>query len=119
MPAGWRYTDKNGTVRDHVRRQWWSAAARTWRDIAISVPSVMDLPDEDLPDSVATQTYPASARPVFFGHYWLSGAPVILAPNALCLDYSAGKDGPLVSYDLSDPAAPLTRDNIRVHPAPS
>lgn len=119
LPAGWRYTDKNGTERDHVRLQWWSATARTWRDIAISVPSVTDLPDEDLPDTVATQTYPTTAQPVFFGHYWLSGDPVIQARNALCLDYSAGKDGPLVSYDLSDPTAALSTDNIRVHAAKS
>jgi len=36
---------------------------------------------------------------VFFGHYWLTGMPEIEAPNALCLDYSAGiGDNPLVAY---------------------
>ncbi|MBD3626115.1 MAG: metallophosphoesterase [Rhodobacteraceae bacterium] len=119
LPDGWSFTDKDGSTRDHVRLQWWNATARTWRDIAISVPSLEDLPDEDLPETLSAQTYPAAAPPVFFGHYWLSGAPVLQAPNALCLDYSAGKDGPLVSYELSDPAGPLSRDRIRVHPAPS
>ena len=43
LPAGWSYMDKNGTERDHVRLQWWRAAARRWRDIAISVPVVRAL----------------------------------------------------------------------------
>jgi len=119
LPDGRSFTDKDGSTRDHVRLQWWNATARTWRDIAISVPSLDDLPDEDLPKTLSAQTYPAAAPPVFFGHYWLSGAPVLQARNALCLDYSAGKDGPLVSYDLSDPAEPLSRDRIRMHPVPS
>ncbi len=117
LPAGSSFTDKDGTVRDHVRLQWWNAAARTWRDIAVSVPSLDDLPSESLPDTLAAQTYPVSAAPVFFGHYWLSGDPVLQARNAICLDYSAGREGPLVSYGLTDPALPLSTANIRVHPA--
>lgn len=116
LPVGWAFKDKDGTERDRVRLQWWNATARTWRDIAMSVPSVDGLPDENLPPTLASRTYPTDARPVFFGHYWLSGDPVLQAPNALCLDYSAGNDGPLVSYELSE-AGPLSRSNIRVHSA--
>lgn len=71
LPDGWSFTDKDGTMRDHLRLQWWNAAAQSWRDIAISVPSIEDLPDEELPETVSAQTYAATARPVFFGHYWL------------------------------------------------
>ncbi|WP_372604220.1 metallophosphoesterase [Actibacterium sp.] len=117
LPEGVFFTDKDGTERHSVRLQWWNGSARTWREIAISVPHPQDLPDQPLPRAVVAQTYPADARPVFFGHYWLSGAPVLQAANALCLDYSAGRDGPLVSYQISDPATPLSMDNIRVHPA--
>jgi len=117
LPAGRGFTDKDGTMRHAVRVRWWNAVARTWRDIAISVPSPDDLPDEDLPATLAAQTYPASDPPVFFGHYWLSGTPVLQAANALCLDYSAGKDGPLVSYHLSSAGEPLSLDNLRTHDA--
>lgn len=117
LPEGWSFTDKDGTERKHVRLQWWNASAHTWRDIAISVPSILDLPDIDLPGTLASQTYPIDAKPVFFGHYWLSGAPVLQAPNALCLDYSAGNVGPLVTYDLSETGGPLKPENIIVHPA--
>jgi hypothetical protein len=117
LPDGYSFTDKDGTERHNVRLKWWNATARTWRDIAISVPSVEDLPDAKLPETVASQTYSPNAPPVFFGHFWLTNAPILQAPNALCLDYSAGKDGPLVSYELSDPAEPLSEENIRVHQA--
>lgn len=117
LPQGYAFSDKDGTLRHDVRLQWWNASARTWRDIAISVPEVEDLPEQDLPETLTSQTYPVDERPVFFGHYWLNGTPVLQAPNALCLDYSAGKDGPLVTYVLTDPGEPLSTDNIRVHPA--
>jgi len=56
------------------------------------------------------------------GPFFLFGSkgfsePVLQALNALCLGYSAGKDGPLVTYDMSDPAEPLTKEKIRVNPA--
>jgi hypothetical protein len=115
LPDGFSFSDKEGTRRDHVRLQWWNAGARTWRDIAISVPRRDDLPDQQLPATLAAQTYPTDARPVFFGHYWLTGRPVLQAPNALCLDYSAGKEGPLVTYELHPGEPALSLDRIRVH----
>jgi hypothetical protein len=46
------------------------------------------------------ETYPADAPPVFFGHYWRCGPPSFLGPggNAVCLDFSCGRGGPLVAY---------------------
>jgi hypothetical protein len=35
---------------------------------------------------------------VFFGHYWLTGTPLLQTPRAACVDYSVGKGGPLVAY---------------------
>lgn len=119
LPDGFSFRDKDGTRRDHVRLQWWNAAALTWRDIAISVPVADDLPDAPLPEGLLAQTYPAAERPVFFGHYWLDGDPVLQRPNALCLDYSAGKDGPLVTYDLHPGETPLSPGRVRVHPVPA
>lgn len=115
LPEGYVITDKDGTERKEVRLEWWNATARTWRDIAISVPHVNELPVEPLPRSVKARTYPAQARPVFFGHYWLTGTPRLQAPNALCLDYSAGRDGPLVSYSHAAGASRLSTEHITVH----
>lgn len=99
-----------------MRLQWWNTRARTWREIAISVPDPLALPDSPLPAGLTERRYPETDRPVFFGHYWLSGTPVLQAGNALCLDYSAGKDGPLVSYEFPAGAARLDPGRIRVHP---
>lgn len=118
LPEGFAFRDKDGTHRDHVRLQWWNAGARTWRDIAISVPDPDDLPDVPLPGSLMAQTYSAHALPVFFGHYWLSGDPVLQAANALCLDYSAGKDGPLVTYELHQGEMVLSYDRVWLHQIP-
>lgn len=118
LPEGFSFRDKDGTRRDHVRLQWWNARAATWRDIAISVPDPGDLPDAPLPGSLLAQTYPVHERPVFFGHYWLSGDPVLQGPNAMCLDYSAGKDGPLVSYELHPGERLLSPGRVRVHASP-
>ena len=118
LPDDCSFTDKDGTLRDHVRLQWWSADAQTWRDIAISVPVPGNLPDAPLPGSLRAQTYPAHERPVFFGHYWLSRDPVLQASNELCRDYSAGKDGPLVTYEFKPGETLLAPERVRVHAIP-
>ncbi|PHP66832.1 metallophosphoesterase [Zhengella mangrovi] len=117
LPDGHSFEDKDGQLRHHVRLQWWKADAATWRDIAMSVPDPAVLPDEPLTGTLLEQTYAAGDRPVFFGHYWLTGDPVLQAHNALCLDYSAGKDGPLVTYEWLPGDGALTTDRIRVHAA--
>ena len=35
------------------------------------------------------------------GHYWETGTPTVLGVRAACVDYSAGKGGPLVAYQWS------------------
>lgn len=53
----------------------------------------------------------ANGSPLFFGHYWLTGTPVLQSDHALCVDYSAGKGGPLVAYRF-DGEAELTADHL-------
>lgn len=112
LPTGYSFRDKDGTERREVRLQWWRAGACSWADLAMCVPDPCELPVTAPPAVAMATTYPKDAKPVFFGHYWLTGAPVLQAPNALCLDYSAGRDGPLIAYRLEDPAAPLSRSQI-------
>ena len=61
------------------------------------------MPDEDraqLPDVQVNDVKPSydQRKPVFFGHYWMQGAPALQAERMACVDYSAGKGGPLVAY---------------------
>jgi hypothetical protein len=112
LPDGTAFTDKDGTRRTSVRLQWWRNNARTWADLAISVPDPAQLPQSSIPDEVMVSMYPSDAKPVLFGHYWRSGTPHLQAPNALCLDYSAGTDGPLVSYALDGDEHRLSLGNL-------
>jgi hypothetical protein len=115
LPDGYSFIDKGGHRRTDVRLQWWNASARTWRDAATSVPDPAQLPDEPLPPSLAMSLYPADERVVFFGHYWFTGTPVLQTDNALCLDYSAGIDGPLVTYAHEHGASGISLANVTVH----
>ena len=37
-------------------------------------------------------------KPVFVGHYWLTGTPERLSNKVACVDYSVAKGGKLVAY---------------------
>ena len=96
-----------------MRLAWWRSGARSWREAAVSVPDLRKIPDAALPEGVATEFYPGGEKPVFFGHYWLEEMPRIEAPNALCLDYSAGiGDNPLVAYAWEPGASGLVAEAI-------
>jgi hypothetical protein len=79
------------------------------------VPDINALPDIALPDSLLRVAYPIDDKPVFFGHYWMSGEPELQSANALCLDYSAGTDGPLVTYERAAGDEGLDASRIVVH----
>ena len=107
--------DKEGQGRSEVRLQWCNGAASTWKEIATSVPNLDQLPDSNLPASIKQSVYPAKSKPVFFGHYWMTGKLVLQANNALCLDYSAGREGPLVSYQFDPKMILLDLKNVTIH----
>jgi len=99
LPEGVSFFDKDGHIRHHTRVRWFeSAAGKTYREYALTD----EIPCDDLlaPSIVAAAVhYPADAKPVFVGHYWLSAKhPQILAPNVACLDYSVAKGGFLCAY---------------------
>lgn len=115
LSDGITFVDKDGHERAEIRVQWWNANAKSWADIAMSVPDKGQLPVSPLPQNAIESIYAPDEVPVFFGHYWLSGEPVLQARNALCLDYSAGKNGPLVSYGAEPGKSVLSLDCLRIH----
>jgi len=97
LPVGHSFLDKDGHVRPNVRVRWWDAMATTYRELAmIDDEQRAQLPNQMVP-ACAASTYD-DTKPVFFGHYWMTGSPVLQAPRIACVDYSAGKGGPLVAY---------------------
>ena len=81
----------------------------------MSVPDINALPDASLPDNLLRAAYPIDDKPVFFGHYWMSGEPELQSTNALCLDYSAGTNGPLVTYMHIAGSRELSLENVAIH----
>ena len=100
-----RFRDKDGNVRRRARLRWWLSGATTIRELA-DLPDGTTQPDGSpliLPDRPLLLdrdfTYPVTERPVFFGHYWRTGDPVVSGARAICVDYSAVKSGhSLVAY---------------------
>jgi hypothetical protein len=99
LPAGKTILDKDGHSRTATRTRWYSSAAgQTYRTYALT--DKLDFDDELIPEVInAAVPYPPDAKPLFVGHYWLSGDhPDLLAENIACVDYSVAKGGFLCAY---------------------
>jgi len=115
LPHPHSFVDEGKKIRHHVRVKWWEVDARNWRQVAMSVPDISQLPEGPLPDDLFATVYPVQDKLVFFGHYWMSGEPELQSANALCLDYSAGTVGPLVSYTHVAGTEELSLESLAAH----
>jgi hypothetical protein len=98
LPPGLEFTDKDGTIRYEIRIKWWDDPLNaTYRSISVEP---LDLPETPVMvgPQVTSGYYHDNYKPVFFGHYWLKGNPLLYRENICCLDYSVAKDGYLVAY---------------------
>ena len=98
LPAGHSFADKDGKQRTRIRTRWWSDTATTYRDLALlDEEHRAAIPNTPLLQGICPILPP---QPVCIGHYWLSptAQPAPLSPRIACVDYSAGKGGPLVAY---------------------
>lgn len=102
LPEGSHFYDKDQNKRSDIRYKWWSQGT-TYREVAmVSDDQIHNIPDVPIQTGTTHITYPDDAPPVFFGHYWMNPnqPPRPLRHNAACLDFSAGKNGPLVAYRI-------------------
>ena len=95
--------DKGGNKRKNIRIKWWLEGAVTYRDYA-QVPQrqLQNIPDTKLPSDISDPAYCVNNKPVFIGHYWMTGKPEILSNNIACLDYSVANKEKLVCYRWND-----------------
>lgn len=114
LPEGGTFRDGGGQLRDEVRLAWWRRSASTWREAVVSVPDPSDLPDSPISKDASALLYPEDAKPLFFGHYWMAGSIALEAPNAICLDYSAARGGPLIAYRFNPEDDRLSLSNVVV-----
>jgi hypothetical protein len=110
LPDGASYHDQDGIERSLTRSRWWDADALTFRQSALISERLRDqLPDSPIPAAARLPTL--LDKPIFFGHYWMTGLPEPLSSRAACVDYSAAKGGPLVAYRF-DGEALLSAENF-------
>ncbi|WP_417689393.1 metallophosphoesterase [Pseudidiomarina sp.] len=114
LPEGYSFRDKSQHERFHIRTQWWRDDSRLYRDIALGVDDVSNLPSGEVPGS-ALPGYD-HAKPLFLGHYWMKGQPCLQSAKIACVDWSAGKGGPMVAYRF-DGESELSNDKfVAAHP---
>jgi hypothetical protein len=110
LPDGHLFHDKDGHPRTNVRIRWWDSEATTYRDLAL-MPDDLRAQLPSTPIAADVRSPYDNAKPVFFGHYWMTGQPALQSAMAVCVDYSAAKGGPLVAYRWED-GAPLGVDRF-------
>lgn len=104
LPPGHSFQDKDGHTRNNVRVRWWDMSSTSYRDLAL-------LPDDlrqrlpAVPITPDLRSEYDNKKPVFFGHYWMTGHPALQSSTIACVDYSAANNGPLVAYRWSGEAA--------------
>ncbi|MGO2278669.1 metallophosphoesterase [Psychrobacter sp. AOP7-D1-21] len=115
LPDGIVMVDKEGTERTRVRVRWWldGLNTRTLREVSRAPSSALaQIPSDALAENIdfALKTH----KPVFVGHYWLTGTPEPLSPQVACTDYSAAADsGYLTCYQLdTEQPLPLTANHF-------
>jgi len=103
LPKGHTFTDKDGTPRRDMRIKWWEDPAKsTYQEISIEPLENFEDSPVDTAGLKNLDFYKADIIPVFFGHYWLKGNPMLYRGNICCLDYSVAKHGFLAAYRFDD-----------------
>ncbi len=102
LPYNLFVADEEGIVRNNIRNKWWlKAGNHLYTEIAVE--ENINLPDEIVPSEFDAEFayYSENEPPVFFGHYWKTGTPQLIAKNICCLDYSIARSGKLLAYRWS------------------
>ena len=93
------FLDKDGSRRFDVRVAWWDSDATTYREAFVGPESARPTIPVEPTHGRHLVAYDETERPLFVGHYWLTGKPEPLRPNIACTDYSVARAGEkLVAY---------------------
>jgi hypothetical protein len=97
LPEGREIVDKAGHRHKNVRVANWRDMAKEFHEVALIPKGQEDLlKGMEWPADLVIAKIEGS--PIFVGHHWFSGHPVIESPKLACLDWSAAAGGPLVAY---------------------
>ncbi len=97
LPEGGYIEDKEGHKHYEVRIARWRDWATRLHEVAL-VPHDQRQRVPDLALEGLVELSGPTGSPIFIGHHWFKGQPLIESPKLACLDWSAATDGPLVAY---------------------
>ncbi len=107
LPEGMSIVSSDGYERTNFRTKFWAENPRTYGDLLFQpdpLPETLACAPIGDSDRALMAHYGPEQPPLFVGHYWLKGKPAPIAPNLVCLDYSAVKYGRLVAYRMDGEA---------------
>ncbi len=116
LPRSAYYRDKDGVERTHTRIRWWLDLTQIADQRHVPIRKIAMPPVDGgeatiaIDGRVSVPGYDRN-RPVFFGHYWLSGTVAPIAEQIACLDYSIADGGVLCAYRF-DGERTLTADRF-------
>lgn len=97
LPQNVYYHDKDGTKRHRSRIKWWLNHAESLNELCL-LPDNKQITQLNHKVDINLEPY-QETKPVFIGHYWLTGRPAIQTNKVACVDYSAAINyGKLVAY---------------------
>ncbi len=110
LPDGRFIRDKSGHMHTEIRIANWRDWASQVHEVALIPPGQEEqLHGMEWPSDLVISAI--EGTPIFVGHHWFTGHPVIESPKLACLDWSAAKDGPLVCYRW-DGESELSNDSL-------
>ncbi|WP_059015789.1 metallophosphoesterase [Mycobacterium sp. M26] len=118
------YVDKDGHSRDRARLRWWHDGVATLHHLAEMGGKFFTsegdpyptLPETEVATDHQGHIYQDQV-PVFYGHYWRSGAPTHRhdwTDYTACVDFSAVKGGQLTAYRWSGEKRIQTENYVSV-----
>jgi hypothetical protein len=114
LTQGIVFTDKSGIERKAIRIKWWLENATTYKEYALGQNEIIEmLPDLHVEQKLIKQYYYSKTeKPLFIGHYCLTGECKLQASNVVCLDYSVGNSENQVAYRWNKGERALTHNNF-------
>ncbi len=89
IPNGYFFYDADENERYHTRIKWWKDPSKSnYEDYFFEDVKELRGKKVELKESDSQNFYNENEIPVFFGHYWLTGDPLLQSGNVACLDYS-------------------------------
>jgi hypothetical protein len=101
LPAGATFQTHEGTIRNQARIKWWADQSQSVTERLFLPLDQIDQRSKQVIDGGSLSEVfngHAQDKPIFIGHYWLTGKPNLLADNIACLDYSVPKSAQQVAY---------------------